>query len=46
MFPLYLYQENKLENKEEKVANFNMEIIGKIEEKLKMKLGVGADLCV
>jgi len=37
-FPLYLYQENKLENKEEKVPNFNMEIIEKIEEKLNLKL--------
>jgi predicted helicase len=37
-FPLYLYQENKLENKTEKVANFDMEIIEEIEKKLKMKL--------
>jgi len=37
IFPLYLYQENLLEWKEEKIANFNMETIWKIEEKLGMK---------
>ncbi|MGB2110805.1 MAG: type ISP restriction/modification enzyme [Patescibacteria group bacterium] len=41
-FPLYIYNEQKEnlidENIPEKVPNFDMEIIGKIEEKLKMKL--------
>ncbi len=40
--PLYIYNEQKEhlldENIPEKVPNFNMEIIGKIEKKLKMKL--------
>jgi len=37
-FPLYLYQQNSLEQTEEKPPNFNEEIIDKIEKKLKMKL--------
>lgn len=38
IFPLYLYQQNPLEWTEEKTPNFNMEVIQKIEKKLKMKL--------
>ena len=37
-FPLYLYQQNPLEQTQEKVPNFNMKIIEKIEKKLKLKL--------
>lgn len=37
-FPLYLYQENPLEWGEEKIPNFDMEVIEKIEKKLGMKL--------
>ena len=36
-FPLYLYNQDNLDQTEEKIANFNMETISKIEEKLGMK---------
>jgi predicted helicase len=37
-FPLYLYQPNPLEWKEEKIPNFHEETIKKIEKKLNLKL--------
>ena len=37
VFPLYLYNQDNLNQTEEKIANFNMETIAKIEEKLAIK---------
>jgi len=37
-FPLYLYQQNPLEQTEEKTPNFNTEVIEKIEKKLGLHL--------